>query len=144
MAENENIALAKKQIDALNARDLDQYLSRIDDSYVGQSEITPPVHGPAGVRESVGMLLNALPDLRIEIQEILASGDTVVTRFRVTGTHKGNLAGIAATGKTITFDACNVTEIKGGKVVRSRVYGDNLTLFQQIGAVTLPRAASAG
>jgi steroid delta-isomerase-like uncharacterized protein len=143
MAENENIELARKQIAALNARDLDQYLSRIGDSYVGQSEITPQVHGPAGVRESVGNLLNALPDLRVEIQDILASGDTVVTRFRVTGTHKGNLAGIPASGKSITFEACNVTEIEGGKVVRSRVYGDNLTLFQQIGAVSLPRAATA-
>jgi hypothetical protein len=47
MSEKENIQLAEKQIAALNARDLDQYLSRIDASYVGESETLPgPIRGP--------------------------------------------------------------------------------------------------
>ena len=145
MAQNENIELARKQIDALNARDLDQYVSRIDVSYVGQSETAPgPVRGPEGARGNIGMLLNAFPDLRVEIQDILASGDTVVVRMRATGTHKGNFAGIAPTNKSMSLEACNVVEIRNGKVTRSRLYADNLTLFQQLGVVSLPRAASAG
>ncbi len=145
MAENENIELARKQIDALNTRDLDQYVSRVDESYVGQSETAPgPVRGPEGARGNIGMLLNAFPDLRVEIQDILASGDRVVVRMRATGTHKGNFAGIAPTNKSFTLEACNVIEIQNGKVIRTRLYADNLTLFQQLGVVSLPRAASAG
>jgi hypothetical protein len=53
MAEKDNIQLAEKQAAALNARDLDQYLSRIDDSYVGESETAPgPIRGPRRAEES--------------------------------------------------------------------------------------------
>jgi len=60
MAEKDNIQLAEKQIAALNARDLDQYLSRIDDSYVGESETVPgPIRGRDGVRQNLEILFKA-------------------------------------------------------------------------------------
>jgi steroid delta-isomerase-like uncharacterized protein len=144
MAEKDNIQLAEKQIAALNAQDLDQYLSRIDDSYVGESETAPgPIRGPEGVRKNLEMLFGAFPDLRLEIEQILASGDHVVIRLAVTATHKGNFAGIAATNKRISFHACNVVELRNGKAIRGRLYGDNATLFQQLGVLSLPKAKAA-
>lgn len=145
MAEQENIQLAEKQIAALNARDLDQYLSRIDDSYVGQSETAPgPIRGREGVRQNFDALFRAFPDLRLEIEQIIASGDSVVTRVRGTGTHKGNFAGIAPTNKSIVIEACTVVEIRNGKAIKGRIYADNATLFQQLGVLSLPKATSAG
>ena|SRR5579864_4666781 len=145
MAEKDNIQLAEKQIAALNARDLDQYLGRIDDSYMGESEIAPgPIRGRDGVRKSLEMLFEAFPDLRFEVEQILASGDHVVARLRVTGTHKGNFAGIAPTNKSVSWRGCNVVELRNGKAIQSRLYADHASLFQQLGVLSLPKAKAAG
>jgi steroid delta-isomerase-like uncharacterized protein len=145
MAEKDNILYSEQQIAALNSRDLDRYLSRIDDSYEGQSETAPgPIRGREGVRQNLEGLIKAFPDLRIEVEQILASGDSVVTRMRATGTHQGSFGGIAPTGKSISMQACSVVEIRNGKAVRGRLYADNATLFQQLGVLSLPKAMSAG
>src|SRR5215471_19185513 len=145
MAEKENIRLAEQQIAALNARDLDQYLSRFDDSYEGQSELAPgPIRGREGVRQNIEMILNGFPDLRIEIEQTIASGDHVVAQVRATGTHKGAFAGIAPTNKSFVIQGCSVVEVRNGKAVRGRVYGDNASLFQQLGVLLLPRPKAAG
>ncbi len=144
-SEKENIKYAEQQIAALNAHDIDRYLQRIDDSFVGESELPPsPVHGREGLRQAIGMVLTAFPDLRAEVEQILASGDYVVTRVRLTGTHKGNLRGIAPTNKAVSLRSCSVVEIRNGKAIRSRVYSDNASLFQQLGVLSLPKATAAG
>ncbi len=145
MAEKDNVQYAEQQVAALNARDLDGYLSRIDDSYVGQSETAPgPIRGREGVRQNLEMLLRAFPDLRVEIEQIIANEDSVVTRLRATGTHKGNFAGIASTNKSVVLQGCSVFEIRNGKAIRGRIYADNATLFQQLGVLSLPKATAAG
>ena len=144
MSEQENIRLAEQQIALLNAHDLDRYLQRIDESYVGESELIPePVRGTAGVRQTLEMVLAAFPDLQLEVEQILASGDHVISRIRLTGTHEGSYLGIPATNKRVSFKACNVVELRNGKAIRARLYADNASLLQQLGAISLPRAASA-
>ncbi len=145
MSEKENLQLAEQMIAALNARDLDRYVQSIDASYIGESELAPgPAHGPAGARQALGMLLTAFPDLRIEVEQMLASGDCVVVRARLTGTQKGVYAGVAPTNKSVTWRGCNVVEIRNGKAIRSRIYADNASLLQQLGAISIPKAAAAG
>jgi steroid delta-isomerase-like uncharacterized protein len=145
MSEKENLQLVEQMIAALNARDLDRYSQRIDKSYVGESELVPgPIRGPEGARQGLEMLLKGFPDLRIEVEQMLASGDHVVTRARLTGTHKGNYAGIPPTDKSVNWRGCNVVEIRNGKAVRGRIYADNVSLFQQLGAISMPRATTAG
>jgi len=145
MSEQENIQLSEKQVAAINARNLDEYSSRIDESYVGESESPlSPIRGREGARKALEMLFAAFPDVRFEAEQILASGDFVVARLGITGTHKGNYLGIAATNKRIDVHACNVVELRNGKTIRSRLYADNATLFQQLGVLSLPKAATAG
>jgi steroid delta-isomerase-like uncharacterized protein len=145
MAEQDNIALAEKQVAALNDRDFDLYVSRLDEGYVGVSEMAPgPIQGREGARQNIERILTAFPDLRLEIQKIVASGDTVVVTMRSTGTHTGNFAGIAPTNKRFVMEACNVVEIRDGKTIRGRLYADTLSLFRQLGVVALPQAATAG
>ena len=62
----------------------------------------------------------------------------------MTATHKGNFAGIAPTNKTIVLHACNVVDIRNGKTIQGRLYADNASLFQQLGALSLPMATAAG
>ena len=144
-SEKENIQHAEQQIAALNAHDIDRYLQRIDESFVGESELPPsPVHGREGVRQALGITLTAFPDLRLEVEQLLASGDHVVARLRATATHKGNFRGIAPTNKNVSWRLCNVVEIRNGKAIRSRIYSDNASLLQQLGVLSLPKAAVAG
>jgi steroid delta-isomerase-like uncharacterized protein len=145
MSEKENLQLVEQMIAAVNARDLDRYSQRIDKSYIGESELLPgPIRGPEGARQGLEMLLKGFPDLRIEVEQILASGDHVVTRARLTGTQKGNYAGIPPTNKSVSWRGCNVVEIRNAKVVRGRIYADNVSLLQQIGAISMPKAMTAG
>jgi hypothetical protein len=68
----------------------------------------------------------------------------VIVRARLTSTQKGPYAGIAPTNKPVSWRACNVVELRNGKAIRVRVYADNVSLLQQIGAISIPRATAAG
>lgn len=144
IAQKDNIQFAEQQIAALNARDFEGYLSRIDDSYVGQSETAPgPIRGREGVRQNMEMIFGGFPDLRIEIVQIIANGDSVVIRTRSTGTHNGSFAGVAPTGKTVVVEGCTVTDIRNGKAIRGRLYSETATLLKQLGVLPLSKATTA-
>jgi steroid delta-isomerase-like uncharacterized protein len=145
MSEQENLRFAEEAFALLNAHDIDRYVQRLDNSYVSESELAPgPVQGRAAVRQYLETVFAAFPDLRLEVEQMLASGDFVTTRFRATGTHKGNYAGIAPTNKSASWGGCTVIEVRNGKAIRSRLYADNVSLLRQLGAISLPRPAAAG
>jgi steroid delta-isomerase-like uncharacterized protein len=144
MSEQVNIEFTKKQIAALNAQNIDDYLSRIDESYVLESETLPgPVRGQDKSRKPLEVIFGAFSDLRLEIEQILVSGDFVVRRYLATGTHKGNYVGIPATNKRVSLHGCSVVEVRNGKAIRNRIYADNVKLLQQLGALSLPKVATA-
>ncbi len=96
------------------------------------------IRGPQGFREFVVMYREAFPDLRITIDEQIAEGETVVTRWTATGTNEGELMGMAATGKQATTAGINVNRVSGGKLVEGWGLFDQLGLLQQLGAVPVP------
>jgi len=145
MSEKDNLHLAEQAITALNARDLDSYMKLLDHSYVWETELMPnQLRGPDAARQMLEGYFKAFPDLHFETEQILTSGDYLVTRVRLTGTHKGNFMGIPATNKAIHIQGCNVSEVRNGKIVRSRLYADNAKLFQQIGVLSIPKTQAAG
>lgn len=145
MAEKENIQLAEQAIADINARNIDSYLKLVDESFVGESEIAPgPVRGPQGVRKMLEMQLTAFPDLHFDVEQIIASGNNLVVRSHITGTHKGSFLGIAPTNKKVSWRSCNVVEVRNGKAVRGRLYSDTASLLEQLGVLAVPRAKAAG
>ncbi len=141
----ENKATARRVFEEVwNARSLpvaDEILARdcaLDDS------ATPGLpKGPGGLRQIVQLYTGAFPDLRFTITEQVAEGDYVVTRFQATGTHDGDLAGIAPTHRRITVSGMVLDRIVAGKIRSSRANWDALGLMQQIGAVPLTFAPPA-
>jgi steroid delta-isomerase-like uncharacterized protein len=85
------------------------------------------------------MYRKAFPDLSISIDEQVAEGDTVVTRWTATGTHHGDLMGMPASGKQAITAGVNINRIARGKLVEGWGLFDMLGLLQQIGAI--PTAA---
>jgi predicted ester cyclase len=143
MSEQDNLRVAKDALAAINAHDLGGYVEHIADTFIGESELAGTVHGPDGARQVFNMLFNAFPDLRYDAHQMIASGDHVVIRATMSGTHLGSIAGMAPTEKRVSWGTCVIVEMRNGKAVHTRSYADNVTLFRQIGALPMPHAAAA-
>lgn len=91
--------------------------------------------GPQGEKKRVTLYRSAFPDLRFEIEDLIAEADTVVARWSARGTHKGELNGIAPTGRQITTTGVTVLRLADGKFVEGWVSWDALGLLTQLGAV---------
>ena len=81
------------------------------------------------------MLFAAFPDLKMTIHDQAAEGDKVWTRKTATGTHQGELFGIPATGKQVSWKIIDIMTIRHGKVTEHWVVADVMSLMQQLGAV---------
>ena len=85
------------------------------------------------------MFHTAFPDLHVTIEDQIAEGDNkMVTRYRVSGTHRGDLMGLPPSSKRVTFRGVDVTHTSDGKFVESWEHYDALGLMQQLGVVPLP------
>ena len=72
---------------------------------------------------------SSFPDLHHEIVDLVAEGDKVVVRFNVTDTHKGELQGIPATGKKISFGAMDFITLMDGKIIEGWLSVDMMELM---------------
>jgi steroid delta-isomerase-like uncharacterized protein len=105
-------------------------------SYTHHDPSTPDVgRGAESEKKRATLYRNAIQDLRVTVEELLAEGETVVARWSCRGTHKGELNGIAPTGKQISFTGISIARFVGGKMVEGWVNWDALGLMQQLGAV---------
>jgi predicted ester cyclase len=89
---------------------------------------------------SAAMFQAAFPDRRLEVLHQVAEGDLVITHQRTTGTHAGELMGIAPTGDPVDVRAVNVDQLAGGLIVARWSLIDMLSLMRQIGALPTPGA----
>ena len=80
----------------------------------------------------------ALGDFRVTVENIVAEGDKVALHLTWGGTHKGEFAGIAPTGKQATMTVINIYRVEGGKIAEQWAVADMLGLMQQLGAVPPP------
>jgi steroid delta-isomerase-like uncharacterized protein len=105
-------------------------------SYIHHDASTPDVgRGPESEKKRVTLYRNAFPDLRLTIEDTIAEGETVVARWTCRGAHRGDLNGIAPTGKQFAITGVSVMRFAGGKMVEGYVNWDALGLMQQLGAV---------
>ena len=95
--------------------------------------------GAEGVKQIIGMYRSAFPDIRVTVEEMVAEGDTVVSRTTMRGTHAGDLMGIPPTGKQVTMRGLDLVRIAGGKATEVWHHDEELALFAQLG-VTPPAA----
>jgi steroid delta-isomerase-like uncharacterized protein len=98
--------------------------------------------GPQGLKQFVQIYQAAFPDVRITINDQIAEGDKVVTRWTAVGTHKGQLMAIAPTNKHATVTGVDIDRYQDGKVVEAWASYDMFGLLQQLGVV--PTMAPAG
>ncbi len=105
--------------------------------YVSYGPQAPPAEGPDGVRERVGLYQEAV-DGHWTVNEIISAGDRVIARWTGTGTHRGELMGVAPTGRSISVDAISIFRIADGRIAEEWTVWDALGLLQQVGAIPVP------
>ena len=91
--------------------------------------------GPEGFKQFVTTFISGFPDIRLTIDDMVAEGDKVAMRLTARGTHKGDLMGIAPTGKQVTMSGILIQRIAGNKMAEGWLVNDNLGMMQQLGVV---------
>ena len=94
------------------------------------------VPGVAGVRYLLSAFRNAFPDVQFTVEDQIAEGDKVVTRYTFRGTHQGNLFEIPPTGKTVAFPGISIYRMQNGKMKEAWVNYDVMGMMQQLGVVS--------
>jgi steroid delta-isomerase-like uncharacterized protein len=108
----------------------------IDQDYVLYDPTAPaPLRGPNGLRQSLEPFRAAFPDLRLSVEDQVAEGDKVATRWIFTGRHDGDFFGIPPTGKQVEVTGISIERVAGGRIVEDRMELDALGLMRQLGAV---------
>lgn len=91
--------------------------------------------GREGVRQYVAALRTGFPDLEVTVEEQIAEGDMVVTRWTARGTHAGVFQGLAPTGRRARITGTDIDRMVDGRAVECWMQMDELGLMQQLGAV---------
>jgi steroid delta-isomerase-like uncharacterized protein len=138
--EEQNKALVRSVFDELNKQNDAVY----DELYAPEYGWNFPANNPKALtREEeagfVKLLWEAFPDIRWEIAEMVASGDRVVARFTVSGTHEAEYQGIPPTGNMFETGGVWMARIKDGKLVEAREEADALGWMQQLGMELTPK-----
>ena len=106
-------------------------------NYSHHDSSTPDLgRGPESEKKRVALYRNAFPDIRLTIEDIISEGETVTARWSCHGTHKGDLNGIAPTGKQFTISGISIARFANGKMTEGWVNWDAVGMMQQLGIVT--------
>src|SRR5829696_8998648 len=142
----ENKALTRRSWEIVakgSLETLDDALQEVYAHTIVMHEPDENVRGIEGLKQFVSMIRSAIPDLRITLEDDIAEGDKVVSRWRAQGTHQGELMGRAPTSNELMITGITIHRIEEGKIVEEWENWDALGLMQQIGAVPSPEEAQA-
>lgn len=128
-----NKAVARRVLEALSEGDVDAAAQLLTPDYEWHGP-GAEVYGPDGWKQLASMYLQAFPDLSFTLEEQIAEGDKVVTRYTARGTHRGELAGVAASGRFVAVPCLVIDTIIDGKIADSFEVFDQLGMFAAIGA----------
>jgi steroid delta-isomerase-like uncharacterized protein len=111
--------------------------------YVNHSPGMPnQPEGPEGIKAVVSMFRAGMPDLRVVIEDVIAEGDKVMMRYRIEGTHEGELFGVPPTGRRVSIESITVERVSGRKIREHWRVTDTLDMMQQLGAIPAPETAA--
>lgn len=135
MSAETNIALLHQYIQAVwdngHVEALDDYLAP---HYRRHRSPNTPSLTRDGQKQLLLAFRASFPDIKITVEDIIASDDRIAFRSTMQGTHLGAFLGIAPTGKQVTFSLLDIIRIEDGKFVEQWGGPDTFNLLQQLGA----------
>jgi steroid delta-isomerase-like uncharacterized protein len=139
MTPEENKLFMRRFVEeTINRRNLDALNELVAENFVEQVPFPGQGPGRDGLRYAIGMFLSAFPDIQWIVDEQIAEGEKVVSRFTWTGTHRGEFLGIPPKGKRVKVWGVVMDVVRDGMLSESRIIMDTMGLLQQLGAISAP------
>ena len=136
MSAEESKATMHRYLGVFEQGNIDLLDELLAPDYVNHTPATPDLPtGPEGVKGVVSMFRSAMPDLKVVIEDMIAEGDKVATRYTLEGTHEGELFGVPPTGKRLSIKSISVERVSEGKIREHWRVTDSLDMMQQLGVV---------
>jgi len=132
----DHAASIRRLYDLINAGDIDGFGDLLAADFVEHEETPGLAPTREGVMDFMRMNRAAFPDMRMVVEDVMAAGDKVVARVRITGTHQGAFMGMPATGKSVDVQLIDIIRFADDGLAHEH-WGvmDALAMMQQLGAV---------
>jgi steroid delta-isomerase-like uncharacterized protein len=130
-------AVGRAYFEAVGRRDLDAMTEFYEPGGVGEIHGLVSLTAPDSYRAWFGDLFRAFPDFRMEILDLLASGDKVAVRWRAVGTFDGTarFEGLEPNGSSVDVQGCDVLTIRDGRIHHNDAYMNGAEMARQLGAL---------
>jgi len=137
MSTEQNKAITRRFFEVFNLTVVDELFTP---DYVHHNpSVTPELQrGREAYKQVVNLFITAFPDLHTTVDDAIAEGDKVATRWTWRGTHKGEVMGIPATGKQVVISGVSIHRIATGKIAEGWINFDALGMMQQLGVIPAP------
>jgi steroid delta-isomerase-like uncharacterized protein len=139
MSAEESKATMHRYLGVFEQGNIDLLDELLAPDYINHTPATPDLPtGPEGVKGVVSMFRSAMPDLRVVVEDMIAEGDKVATRYTLEGTHEGELFGVPPTGQRLSIKSFTAERVSEGKIREHWRVSDNLDMMQQLGVIPPP------
>ena len=137
---NDNSIIVRRFVDlVLNKDQIDSAGQFFWEDMVEQVPLPGQGPGLGGLKDVLRGMRAAFPDMHWTVEEQIAEGDKVATRFEWTGTHRGEFLGVPATGRAVRVWGVVIDRLEGGKIKDTRIIMDSLGLMTQLGIFPPPK-----
>src|SRR5260221_10253574 len=140
MSEENKAVVRQFFTEVINGGNLDRADGLVTADYV-EPQHMPGAEGRQGIavaKAFLSMMRGVFPDYHFELEDLIAEGDKVVARLTVSGSHRGEMMGLAPTGKRIQTSGIEVFRVADGKLAEHWATFDALGMLLQIGMVPRP------
>jgi steroid delta-isomerase-like uncharacterized protein len=139
MSAEENKAIARRGYEAINQNNLDALDEVVAPDITDHDPAPGQAPGLEGVKQWFSSMHTAFPDFRMNVEDMIAEGDKVVARVRLSGTHQGESMGIDPAGNRVTITGIDILRINAdGKIMERWGNFDDLGMMQQLGVMEPP------
>lgn len=139
MSEARNVATLERFVEeVINQGQFEAAAELVEENFVELDPFPGQQQGREGLKDVIRMMRIGFPDIHWTVEETIASGDKVVSRFKWTGTQRGEFLGIPATGRKVTVPGVVIDRLNDGKMADSRILMDTLGMMQQLGVIPRP------
>ena len=143
MSAEENKAIVRRFWKVWEAGNIGLVDDLVAPEYVNHNPGMPnQPEGPEGIKAVVNMFRGGMPDLRVVIDDMVAEGDKVAVRYKIEGTHVGDLFGVPPTGRRVSIESVTIERVSEGKIREHWRVTDTLDMMQQLGAIPTPEHAA--
>ena len=121
--------LHRALLDSRDVATLDDFFA---EEFVSHNQPPGAEPGAAGVKQFFAMFRDAFPDADVAIDELIADGDRAAVATTLTGTHRGEVLGVAPTGRRVAVTGVDMIRIANGRIVEHRGLTDMVGLARQL------------